>query len=85
MARLTSFLRNPLSFLFTRNTEENAVAAYVLREHATGRPLEQVLQDPYVQNRLSVQQQQRLLSRPEMVHQLGEQAIAEARATLSSL
>ncbi|MBV8064080.1 MAG: hypothetical protein JOY72_09790 [Actinobacteria bacterium] len=85
MARLTSFLRNPFSFLFARNPEEDAVAAYVLREHASGRPLDQVIQDAYVQNRLSTQQQERLLSRPELVQQLGEQAIADARATLSSL
>ncbi|HLX20709.1 MAG TPA: hypothetical protein VKR23_11205 [Gaiellaceae bacterium] len=85
MAKLTSFLRNPFSFLFARNPEEDAVAAYVLREHASGRPLAEVIQDPYVQNRLSVPQQQRLLTRPEIVQQLGEQAIAEARATLSSI
>ena len=40
---------------------------YVLREHERGRPLDEILQDRYVQNRLSPDQQKRLLDRPEIV------------------
>jgi hypothetical protein len=82
--RLASVVRNPFSFLFAKSSKEEAVAGYVLREHGAGRRLEEVIQDPYVQNRLSAEQQRRLLSRADIVHALGEQAIAEARAFLSA-
>jgi hypothetical protein len=84
MQRLASLLRSPFSFLFTRSNAEDRVAAYVLREHARGRPLAEILQDRYVQNRLTEQQQARLLDRPELVHALGDEAIEDARTTLAS-
>jgi hypothetical protein len=82
--RLASVLRNPFSFLFAKSSTEEAVAAYVLREHGAGRRVEEVMQDPYVQNRLSLEQQRRLLSRADVIHALGEQAVDAARASLSS-
>ena len=72
MVRLSSFLRNPFSFLFARSAHEERVAAYVIREHERGRPLTEILDDPYVRNRCSTQEQARLLDRPEIVHALGE-------------
>jgi len=84
MLRLGAFLRNPFSFLFARTEAEQVVAAYLLREHGNGRRVEDILQDPYVQNRLSVDQQRRLLARPEVIHTLGEQAVEAARAALSA-
>jgi hypothetical protein len=42
------------------------------------------LQDRYVQNRLSPQQQARLLDRPEVVHALGEQDVDAARESLGT-
>ena len=33
MQRLASLLRSPFSFLFTRSSTEDRVAAYVIREH----------------------------------------------------
>ena len=83
MQRLVSLLRSPFSFLFTRSSAEDRVAAYVLREHARGRPLAEILEDRYVQNRLNPQQQSRLLDRPEMIHALGDDTIERARAELS--
>ena len=82
MPRLAGFLRNPFSFLFTRSSAEDRVAAYVLREHARGRPLAEILDDRYVQNRLTPQQQSRLLDRPEMIHALGDDTIERARQQL---
>jgi hypothetical protein len=82
--RLGSFLRSPFSFLFTRSSAEESVANYVLREHGNGRRIEDILQDPYVQNRLSPEQQRRLLSRPDVIHALGEQAVEAARTMLTS-
>ena len=79
MARPSSFLRNPFSFLFARSGTEDRVSAYVLREHARGRSLAEILDDRYVQNRLTPQQRSRLLDRPEMIHALGHDAVEAAR------
>jgi hypothetical protein len=83
MIRLASVLRNPFSFLFARSSAEEQVVAYITREHRRGRRLSEILQDRYVQNRLTQQQQSRLLDRPDMVHTLGEQDIDAARQTLA--
>jgi hypothetical protein len=79
VARPSSFWRNPFSFLFTRPSVEDRLAAYVIREHERGRPLAEILEDPYIQNRATPQQRARLLDRPEIVHALGETAVTEAR------
>ena len=83
MLKVGSFLRNPFSFLFARSSVEEVVSAYLLREHAQGRSVAEIVTDPYVQNRLSHEQQQRMLERPELIKALGEQDIAAARQTLS--
>jgi len=54
------------------------------REHRRGRGLAEILQDRYVQNRLSPQQQSRLLEREDLIHALGEQDIDAARQYLST-
>jgi hemerythrin-like domain-containing protein len=82
--RLGSVLRNPFSFLFTRSSAEEQVVAYVTREHRRGRRLAEILQDRYVQNRLTPQQQSRLLDREDLVHALGEQDIDAARQQLQT-
>jgi hypothetical protein len=82
MIRLAAFLRNPFSFMFARSSQEDRVCAYVIREHERGRPLEEILQDSYVQNRLTPQQQSRLLDRPELIHALGDDVVADARSRL---
>jgi hypothetical protein len=64
---LRSLFRNPFSFLFTRSSAEDRVAAYVIREHERGRDLEEILDDPYVRNRLTESQRRRLLDRPDLV------------------
>ena len=85
VVRLGSFLRNPFSFLFARSSAEERVAAYVIREHHRGRRLDEILQDRYVQNRLSPQQQLRLLDRPEVIRAIGDDSVQLARETLSPL
>ena len=82
MTRLASLFRSPFSFLFTRSSAEEQVVAYLTREHRRGRALAEILQDRYVQNRLSPQQQARLLDRPELVKVLGEQDIDAARSSI---
>ena len=73
---------NLFSFLFQRSSAEERVAAYVIREHDRGRNLAEILEDRYVQNRLTPQQQARLLDRPDIVKTLGEQDVDDARASL---
>ena len=63
------------SFLFQRSSAEEHVARYVVREHERGRSLDEILQDRYVQNRLSPEQQKRLLDRPEIVAALANAII----------
>ena len=55
------------------------MAEYVIREHRRGRPLEEILQDHYVTNRCTPEQIRRLLDRPDLVHALGENLVADAK------
>ena len=82
MLKLTSVIRNPFSFLFARSSKEERVAAYVIREHERGRALEEILDDPYVRNRLSPQQQARLLDRDDIVRAVGHDTAAAAQNSL---
>jgi hypothetical protein len=83
VARILDILRSPFSFLFTRTKAEEVVAEYVIREHHKGRTLADILDDPYVTNRLTPDQVRRLLDRPEIVHAVGNDLIAEHRGTPS--
>jgi hypothetical protein len=82
--RLGTVLRNPFAFLFTRSSAEEQVVAYLTREHRRGRDVSDIFTDRYVQNRLTPEQQARLLDRPELVRVLGEQDVAAARETFRS-
>jgi hypothetical protein len=46
----------------------------VLREHARGRRLDEILEDPYIRNRTTTGERARLLDRPEVVAALGRPA-----------
>jgi hypothetical protein len=83
MASLGSFLRNPFSFLFTRSSQEDRVAAYLIREHERGRALAEILEDPYVRNRCTPLERERLLDRPELIRALGDDVVGAARAERS--
>jgi hypothetical protein len=82
MGKLADLFRNPFSFLFTRSTQEERVAAYLIREHERGRSLEEILEDPYVRNRLTPQQRSRLLDRPDVIRAIGDDIVEDARRTL---
>ena len=85
MGRLGDLLRSPFSFLFARPSAEDRVASYVVREHARGRSLSEILEDRFVQNRLTEQQRMRLLDRPEIIQSLGDEAVETARRELDTL
>jgi hypothetical protein len=77
---LSESFRGMFGFLFTRSRAEGAVAEYVVREHHRGRSLSEILGDPYVTNRCSKEQIDRLLDRPEVVHAIGDDMISQARS-----
>jgi hypothetical protein len=85
MGKLADLFRNPFSFLFTRSTQEERVAAYVIREHERGsdRTLTDILDDPYVRNRLTPQQRSRLLDRPDVIRAIGDDIVEDARRSLT--
>ena len=79
MARLATLFRNPFSFLFARSSHMDRVAAYLIREHERGRSLDEILEDPYVRNRCTPEEQARLLDRPELIRALGDDVVTAAR------
>ena len=83
MGRLSDLFRNPFSFLFTRSSQEDRLATYVIREHERGRALDDILDDPYVRNRAHPQEIARLLDRPELIRAVGEGTVAAEKQKLS--
>jgi hypothetical protein len=79
---LRDLFQNPFAFLFARSSAEERVAQYVIREHERGRDLKDILEDRYVQNRLTKEQVMRLLDRPEVVRALGESTVESTRVRL---
>ncbi len=59
------------------------MAAYVIREHDRGRDLAEILEDRYVQNRLTPDQRARVLDRPEVIKALGEATVEGVRGSLA--
>jgi hypothetical protein len=77
-------LRDLFSFLFTRPSVEERVGVYVIREHERGRDLADILQDKYVQNRLTPQQVARLLDRPEVIRAIGQETTEATKVSLEA-
>jgi hypothetical protein len=84
VGRLSQLFRNPFAFLFERSSQEDRLAAYVIREHNRGRKLAEILQDRYIVNRTSPSQLQRLLDNPDLVRALGNDTLEAVRMTMSS-
>ena len=76
---LRIFRRNVFGSLFGTSRHESALARYVIREHAGGRSLADVMEDPYVRNWSTPEERARLLERPEVVAALGDNALDELR------
>lgn len=79
---LVDAIRGAFSFLGSRSQTEERLAQYVIREHHRGRPLREIVDDHYVTNRSSPEQIKRLLDRPEVVHALGEDLVAQTQREL---
>ena len=74
--------KSPFRSFFGSSRREDFLARYVLREHARGRPLDEIFDDPYVRNRSTPEDRRRLLDAPEVVAALGANALDELRRTL---
>jgi len=59
-------------------TKMDSLAAYVIREHRAGRPLQEILDDPYLKNRATDEQRLRLLDRPDVIRAVGEDVASMA-------
>ena len=79
-----AIFKNLFSFLFQRSTAEERVAAYVIREHDRGRTLSEILEDRYVKNRLSAEQQRRLLDRPEIIEAISGDMLESTKASIAA-
>ena len=77
-----AWFKNTFSFLSSRGSSEEQVARYVVRELGRGRSLNEILDDRYVQNRVTPEQQRRLLDRPEIIEAFGGDMLDAARASL---
>jgi hypothetical protein len=53
-------------------SKEDSLAAYMVREHRSGRALAEILEDPYLKNRATEEQRLRLLERPDVIRAVGE-------------
>ena len=81
-SRPVAVFKDVYSFLFQRGSSEEHVARYVVREHERGRSLSEILEDKYVQNRLTPEQQRRLLDRPEIIEAFSHDVLAAAKASI---
>ena len=60
-------------------SKEDALSAYVVREHRQGRSLEDILDDAYLKKTAATDEQRlRLLERPEVIRAVGEDTAAVA-------
>ena len=76
MSTIAERVRALLDDLSTDELEERVIE-YVIKEVHNGRRLTEVLQDPYVRNRLSEERIQHVMENPEVVGALEDQ-IAES-------
>ncbi|MEP6893116.1 MAG: hypothetical protein ABI927_04975 [Gaiellaceae bacterium] len=84
MGGIGRFLSGLFSFLGARSTQEERCAAYVVREHDRGRTLQDILDDPYVRNRLAPNEIARLLDRPDVLKAIGDDMAEAAKSELPS-
>ena len=86
MRAFTSILRNPLSlfsFLFAKTSKEERIAAYIIREHDRGKAIDDILDDPYIRNRMTGQEVGRVLERPDVLRAIGNDMAEAGRAALA--
>ena len=83
--RTLKSLLAPFGFLFTKSSAEDRVAAYVIREHDRGRGIDDILDDPYVRNRMKPTEVMRVIERPDVLRAIGDDMAEAARAALAEM
>ena len=81
MGSFADSVRSFFGSLLPKSRKEDIVAEHIIREHHRGRSLAEILDDAYITNRLSPDKVQRCLERPDVIHAIGEDLIAEHRPT----
>jgi hypothetical protein len=69
----------------TESAKHKRLIEYVVRQLGAGRGLQQVLEDPYVTNRLMPLERRALLDEPEVVAAAGEGPLLRMRSELEGL
>jgi hypothetical protein len=77
------FFRGIFSFAGVKSSQEERVAAYLIREHDRGRSIQEIVDDPYVRNRCSEQEIARVLERPDVIKAIGDDMAEAARNALA--
>jgi hypothetical protein len=65
---------------FGSSATEDALARHVITEFRRGRPLAEILDDPYVTNRADAAARRRLLDRSDVVSAVGDDILEQLRA-----
>lgn len=73
------------SLLSDHTAEHKRLVEYVVEQCGTGRDLSDVIEDPYVTNRLTPVQRCALVEEPEIVHAAQAESLAVLRAQLAEL
>jgi hypothetical protein len=68
---------------FFGSQKERYVVDHVLREVAADRPLDEILEDPYVTNRLDDRERRALLDHPEISAAVADEVLEDLRARLA--
>ena len=84
MGTIGDFFRGLFSFTGAKSSQEERVAAYLVREHDRGRSIDDILDDPYVRNRATPQEIERVLERPDVIRSIGDDMAEAAKAALTS-
>jgi hypothetical protein len=69
----------------TESAKHKRLIEYVVRQLKSGRDLEQVLEDPYVVNRIGLVDRRALLEEPEVVEAASDDVLERMRAQLEAL
>ena len=88
MNALSSLFKNilsPFGILFAKSSREDRVAAYIIREHDRGKAIDDILDDPYIRNRMSVQDVARVVERPDVLRAIGDDMVEAARGALAQM
>ena len=68
----------------TESARHKRLIEYVVRQLRSGRDLGQVLEDPYVVNRISLVERRALLEEPEVVQAASDEVLEQMRAQLEA-